>query len=1461
MSESYLRINYAQLQFYVREKYWHHAEELCAVVVTTADDWLFRVWRAFCLDQQGLVNDALREYKAAESRRQTVLPAVMGMFLIYKRNRDQDGMNKMELILNDDAHANNVDGWVQAAALCWAAGDVNAARDILLRFPSSEQEHRDEYTNLATIRAWVDLSTGRGALLEKCGTLFQSVLDAEMQHDGLDINAALGRVAFLERKYQYLPAQDLLNKLIVAYPSFNPVLVVKARLLMRAEDWEQAIDTTRRILAKEKDNIEAITLEALHALVKDARFGAAASYLNTLVEAMRTREPRNAPLYYQLAQAFSRLSRDHLPLLGLTTQLAEQACSLDSRNGEYLCEVGYQQLYRGDHKQAITTFKKASTLTDSMSPLLGTIIAHIKLGKLDDASSQVAFCNELQAVNQRNAELSMLNAVVLWRTKKDEAGSLLCLDQAAEAMRQSLARQSGNGLELYVTLNEPVMLTIAREYMLHCRNEPPDPSLRQPDVIAEKCRRHVELLTRHVPGCAEAQMLLAKIHFVSGDLNKAQSVMKQCLRQESPLPEAFLLSAQICQYVGNVKLANQALEQALTLDFEIKDQPFYNLLQGVVLGMMNRSQQALESLELAQKILATPDHVTSKGRPIEPLSVPDHVTLYLQLAQTHLRLHDADEARKILTEAANTFRATTQAGRVAIAQAMLTARTDVDKAIETLRQVPPNSDFFIPARKQMATLFLVQRQNPAKYAECFEDMVKEAPSVQSYVQLGEAYSNVQEPEKAIAAYEKAKAMSPGNSDLAVRIGRALVATHDYEKAVRYYTDALTADEHLFAVRADLAMLLWHLGHTAKALRTLQQAPVYQRAPGADPDEDVAVSIERVNCALLLYKVHRGLLDPARDGAAGAAGGGGSSVVTIGRGGDGGSAAGAGTTVGAGGTTDLEAIKALLQARSFQQFIVENKLRNETRETMVQQKSILTGINTELARCYAKLNDVTKAKELLEEGLKYDESNETAMLELAALHLRVGDLDGCEGQCNAVMKMNPGCEQAVVLLADVMLHRRQFDEAATLFEELLDKTRNNYIALAQYIQLLRNAGRLQDAEKVLEKAASKVGVGHRPDPGLSYARGLYYRYTNANAEALRAFNQARVPTDNPWSERALVRMIEVYLVPTTVELWVDNVATAAAEDKSDNLRCAEQLLLQLSMGEDRQLLQAYCLVATKRKVDLEKAMHIFLQIIDQAQRRAKMTASAARDAAGEGGNGNKKGDAMKGGGGAAAASSAVGGGEAGAATMTSSTKRSEDTDDEDDALLRDVGKAAAAIVSAAAGAASNPTLAAALECEHVHLPAFLGLSITLYLLDQETVARNVLARIFAAPPSPGQEDTIERARLLEAHMDIKTGRLDAAHAVLQKVLEHNQSCASAWDSQGTLYERQQKHKEASHCYESAWKLGKESDPAVGYKLAFNYLKGSDPVKAIDVSKQVLAHHASYPRLEEEVVDVAYFMLRP
>ena len=83
--------------------------------------------------------------------------------------------------------------------------------------------------------------------------------------------------------------------------------------------------------------------------------------------------------------------------------------------------------------------------------------------------------------------------------------------------------------------------------------------------------------------------------------------------------------------------------------------------------------------------------------------------------------------------------------------------------------------------------------------------------------------NIQEPEEAIQYYERALERQREDINLVREVGRALVMTHDYNRAAKYYETRLVEDPKLLDLRKDLAELYFKLKAFEDAKRVLMDA--------------------------------------------------------------------------------------------------------------------------------------------------------------------------------------------------------------------------------------------------------------------------------------------------------------------------------------------------------------------------------------------------------------------------------------------------------------------------------------------------------------------------------------------------------------------------------------------------------------------------------------------------------------
>jgi tetratricopeptide repeat protein 21B len=91
----------------------------------------------------------------------------------------------------------------------------------------------------------------------------------------------------------------------------------------------------------------------------------------------------------------------------------------------------------------------------------------------------------------------------------------------------------------------------------------------------------------------------------------------------------------------------------------------------------------------------------------------------------------------------------------------------------------------------------------------FRDLVENCPGAETYSMLGDAYMSIQEPERAIEAYELSHKTNPKDKVLARKMGIALTKTHHYVKAINFYKE-MVKEEGCRELKLDMAELLMKL---------------------------------------------------------------------------------------------------------------------------------------------------------------------------------------------------------------------------------------------------------------------------------------------------------------------------------------------------------------------------------------------------------------------------------------------------------------------------------------------------------------------------------------------------------------------------------------------------------------------------------------------------------------------------
>jgi tetratricopeptide (TPR) repeat protein len=223
------------------------------------------------------------------------------------------------------------------------------------------------------------------------------------------------------------------------------------------------------------------------------------------------------------------------------------------------------------------------------------------------------------------------------------------------------------------------------------------------------------------------------------------------------------------------------------------------------------------------------------------------------------------EANKVLAYAKIVYAHTAQEVYILVAASQLyVEKGDFDSAIRMLDKISTDSPTYGRAQIIKADILLNHHHNKERFTKCYQQLAEREPTAKHFSMLGDAYLRILNPEAAVEALERAGRLDPTNGRLRSRIGSALVATHEYHRAIEFYTTSIknlsnavantrgSSDRSALSdqctLSIDLAKLFIKLDRSKSAVIVLKDILVDRPSDLVDMQQNVAVY-------MLLFSVH------------------------------------------------------------------------------------------------------------------------------------------------------------------------------------------------------------------------------------------------------------------------------------------------------------------------------------------------------------------------------------------------------------------------------------------------------------------------------------------------------------------------------------------------------------------------------------------------------------------------------
>ncbi|KAK2581329.1 hypothetical protein KPH14_008102 [Odynerus spinipes] len=736
----------------------------------------------------GRVHDAIKESTNLVNNTEMSLPALLIQSFAHKinANTERSVVTQIDIKIRDERRKASATALSLSALVLLLYKKIDKAKDYADR--AYKVNPRD--INVLLAKGWVELYLQEEDSHAKTD-YFEMILKIDAKH----FNALLGSARYKQHRGDYMGAVSILNSLIVRYPKMSFPLVEKLINQLAMKDWEQVLETATRILTIDPNNLDAIKAQCIIALCKDGEYNEGLKHLQSFLRSLVLAEPKNVDLLIKNIQLFSCIACRNQSMLIELSKVTEKMLQHNSNCGELMVELGNLYVLLEKIKEAEHWYRSTVRIEESSFPaLIG--LAHCQL--LDNsvnarvlARQQIDFLMEIQSTSV-SPKLLYMSSILC---EDDQKKGLQYLNMAAKVLLKD-CEYIPYGYEYLKNLNPDLCMEIGKQHLTYFVHDTFSTTKESYETEKEPLIDLLEKLAEACPGLSSVLLILSKIKMQSGKLEEALTILKHLLDSvDSTNAQGHLLMAQILAYQGHYQLASQSLEVGLSYNFKIRDDPIYHVITGIIQKENGDLENCIKSFELAMSYTGLRRNKNIVE--VTSISMQDKAILYLELISAYSKMKQFSEALTLMEDAMRQLQGTAEKGKATIGYANLYLDMgELEKAMECLAKVKPDEPYYVQAHTKLAEINLKYKKDRQAFAKCFRELVEHCPGPKTYSMLGDAYISIQEPERAIEAYEQALNQNPSDKAIiANKMGKALVKTHQYMKAIDYYKDVVKQAEY------------------------------------------------------------------------------------------------------------------------------------------------------------------------------------------------------------------------------------------------------------------------------------------------------------------------------------------------------------------------------------------------------------------------------------------------------------------------------------------------------------------------------------------------------------------------------------------------------------------------------------------------------------------------------------------
>eukprot|EP00792_Barthelona_sp_PAP020_P006594 TRINITY_DN3033_c0_g1_i1.p1 TRINITY_DN3033_c0_g1~~TRINITY_DN3033_c0_g1_i1.p1 ORF type:complete len:1611 (+),score=432.52 TRINITY_DN3033_c0_g1_i1:37-4833(+) len=726
-------------------------------------------------------------------------------------------------------------------------------------------------------------------------------------------------------------------------------------------------------------------------------------------------------------------------------------------------------------------------------------------------------------------------------------------------------------------------------------------------------------------------------------------------------------------------------------------------------------------------------------------------------------------------------------------------------ALNLLERFPSSSKLFLTATEILAQLYLTQNVDKQGYLACYQKIAKLRPTAENYIHLSEAFLKITMPQPALACLKKAKTILQQKEQTITFETQGIIQSYESNEIL------IAKRSEIINIKLDLIELDIKMASIFESIYCFQDSFVIYTST-MDTIKELEESLQNRPELIKLKKLE---FQACRSTA--------NLAILLDRGNEATKLLIVPTSVfEQQNTMNVELLleyannlialsdiyldnpsygtmENVLDFRMDAKLLIQTVMNKLTGGRQYEIKRKLADLTFSIGELKLKTQDADGALFSFNETLKLNEEHVKALIALAQQAYNKQAFEECQKYCFSVVRSNPNNTEACFMLAKIGFHMKNYSTAAHYFDKLLSNDPLNWEVLTHFAALTdstRGSNYIVRLKNHLEFAKFTLSADPQYSSEDDYPAGYHF--------ACGVYAQHNNDLQIALKHLNILRFDSKYGFKATLRM-IDiyfKVLDIYKVEKSDSEQETEKTEPKKSKpNANLEMFDTDNKGADTVKKSLIKSVKTLIDEIPSSMFGQDLISHEILKCY--------------------------------SMTVTENTQ--------------ELAKAQSKLVEILSTQPSNPS-------------ALLCLATVQLRQNDQSRARNTLKKMLRIRPEVCDPTDLENAYLIQAGLYLIVNKFDNALNLCKKALRLNDSCAQAYEYCGDIMEREQSYKNAADYYEKAWQIEGKRDVAIGYKLAFNYLKADRYVDAIDIGLKILEEDPNNEKIQTEIINYAISKLK-